>query len=210
MIRRVPVLPTLIVLVAVGIMVRLGFWQLDRLGQKEALLAQYSANVSNLDLVDFPVASSRAAALVLYRRSQITCRFTSGWEAVAGTNSNGQSGWAHVVLCDIAADRTAHVVIGWSNNPARPDWRGGRVSGVISPGGPAGARLVADPPLAGLKAMARPNPANIPNNHLSYAVQWFLFALTALVIYVLALRKRLNPPRNGVVPRRGGGVPPLD
>ncbi|HNJ47416.1 MAG TPA: SURF1 family protein, partial [Novosphingobium sp.] len=32
---------------------------------------------------------------------------------------------------------------------------------------------------------------DIPNNHLSYAVQWFLFAATALVIYGLALRKRL-------------------
>jgi len=29
-----------------------------------------------------------------------------------------------------------------------------------------------------------------PNNHLSYAIQWFFFAATALVIYVLALRKR--------------------
>ena len=32
----------------------------------------------------------------------------------------------------------------------------------------------------------------MPNNHLAYAVQWFLFALTALVIYAIALRKRLK------------------
>jgi surfeit locus 1 family protein len=69
------------------------------------------------------------------------------------------------------------------------------VTGVISPGGPAGARLVADPPLAGLEANAKPDPSNIPNNHLAYAVQWFFFALTALVIYALALRKRLAAPR---------------
>jgi surfeit locus 1 family protein len=30
----------------------------------------------------------------------------------------------------------------------------------------------------------------LPNNHLMYAGQWFFFALTALVIYVLALRKK--------------------
>jgi surfeit locus 1 family protein len=30
----------------------------------------------------------------------------------------------------------------------------------------------------------------VPNNHLSYAIQWFFFATTAVVIYVLALRKR--------------------
>ena len=53
--------------------------------------------------------------------------------------------------------------------------------------------MIADPPLAGLEANARPDPASIPNNHLSYAIQWFLFALTALVIYAIALRKRLRP-----------------
>ena len=64
--------------------------------------------------------------------------------------------------------------------------------GVVAPG----PRLVADPPLAGLQANARPDPSDIPNNHLSYAVQWFLFAATALVIYAIALRKRLaaKPP----------------
>ncbi|NBO00626.1 MAG: hypothetical protein EBV21_04095 [Betaproteobacteria bacterium] len=33
--------------------------------------------------------------------------------------------------------------------------------------------------------------SDLPNNHLSYAVQWFLFAFVALVIYALAVRKRL-------------------
>jgi cytochrome oxidase assembly protein ShyY1 len=62
------------------------------------------------------------------------------------------------------------------------------VVGTIAPG----PRLVADPPLAGLEANERPDPSEIPNNHLSYAVQWFLFALTALVIYAVALRRRLR------------------
>jgi surfeit locus 1 family protein len=61
---------------------------------------------------------------------------------------------------------------------------------------------VADPPLAGLAANARPDPADIPNNHWSYAVQWFLFAGTALVIYALALRKRLRWA--GFAPIRAG------
>ena len=43
MLRRLPVIPTLIVLIAVAVMVRLGFWQLDRLHQKEALLERYQA-----------------------------------------------------------------------------------------------------------------------------------------------------------------------
>ena len=52
--------------------------------------------------------------------------------------------------------------------------------------------LVADQPAAPLRASARPTPDTIPNNHRAYAVQWFLFAMAALVIYVLALRERLR------------------
>ena len=79
------------------------------------------------------------------------------------------------------------MVLGWSQSPANTAWTGGKVTGWIAPG----PRLVADPPLAGLQPNMRPDPANVPNNHLSYAAQWFLFALVALVIYGLALRKRL-------------------
>jgi hypothetical protein len=82
------------------------------------------------------------------------------------------------------------VVLGWSRLPmAAGGWSGGEVRGVIAPG----PRLVASPPLAGLEANAMPDPADIPNNHFAYAVQWFVFAATALVIYGLALRKRRTP-----------------
>jgi len=78
-------------------------------------------------------------------------------------------------------------VLGWSRLPtAAGGWSGGEVHGVIAPG----PRLVASPPLAGLDANAVPDPADIPNNHFAYAIQWFVFAATALVIYALALRKR--------------------
>ena len=67
--------------------------------------------------------------------------------------------------------------------------------GSSNPPTSAGARetkwhIVADPPLAGLIANARPDPRDIPNNHWSYAIQWFAFAATALIIYALALRRR--------------------
>jgi cytochrome oxidase assembly protein ShyY1 len=101
---------------------------------------------------------------------------------------------AHVADCLLTGGGKARVVLGWSRDPAPAQWRGGEVMGVIAPG----PRLIADPPLAGLAPSARPDPADIPNNHLSYAVQWFLFAATALVIYALALRKRLA----GEAPRR--------
>ena len=51
---------------------------------------------------------------------------------------------------------------------------------------------IADQAAAGLRPSARPSPDTVPNNHVSYAVQWFLFAAAAVIIYTLAVRKRLK------------------
>ena len=80
---------------------------------------------------------------------------------------------------------------GWSANPrTKPQWTGGPVDGVIAPDKANRMRLVSAAGLGGLKASAPPSPEMIPNNHRSYAVQWFAFAAIALVIYILALSKR--------------------
>jgi cytochrome oxidase assembly protein ShyY1 len=85
------------------------------------------------------------------------------------------------------------VEVGWSKNPnATVNWPGGLVSGIIAPDRKTRMRLVAATSPPGLAPSAPPSIDQIPNNHRSYAVQWFLFALIALVIYVLALRKRLG------------------
>lgn len=84
------------------------------------------------------------------------------------------------------------VVLGWSKNPsAKTNWNGGLVSGIIAPDSRSRMRLVAATPAPGLEANAPPSLSAIPNNHRSYALQWFLFALMALVIYGLAVRQRL-------------------
>jgi cytochrome oxidase assembly protein ShyY1 len=64
------------------------------------------------------------------------------------------------------------------------------VTGVIAPDSVSRMRHVAAEPGPGLMASAVPSPDSIPNNHLSYAIQWFLFAAAAALIYVLALRLR--------------------
>lgn len=180
--RRIPIFATLVVAAAIATMIWLGFWQLDRLEQKEALIARYAQ------------AQGTAAALPalptdplnnLYRRTTFTCSQVTGWNAIAGRNAADDTGYIHIARCP-----AAEVVIGWSQGPTQPEWAGGAITGTIAPGGIAGWRIVADPPQAGLQANARPDPANIPNNHLAYAVQWFLFAGVALVIYILALRRR--------------------
>lgn len=185
--RRLPVLPTLLVLAAVAVMIRLGIWQLDRAREKEALLARYAmASAMSAD-VPFP-QGEKAAAPLLYRHTRVDCRQVTGVSAIAGRSAAGESGLAHVADCVLADGGKARVVLGWSRDPKPTQWQGGEAMGVVAPG----PRLVADPPLADLAANARPDPAEVPNNHLAYAVQWFLFAATALVIYVLAIRKRLR------------------
>ena len=64
------------------------------------------------------------------------------------------------------------------------------MSGIIAPDSVSRMRLVSTTPGPGLAASALPSPDSIPNNHLNYAIQWFLFAAIAGVIYVLALKRR--------------------
>ncbi len=190
MIRRIPIVPTLVVLIAVGIMIQLGFWQLDRRAWKEGLIARYSAAERFSSELAWP--SDRAGInAALFRHSSLDCRATAESAAIAGRNFKGELGWAHLMRCTLPTGASAEVVLGWSRDPQPRRWAGGLVSGLIAPGGKQGARLLADPPLAGLEASARPDPKDLPNNHLAYAVQWFLFAGVALLIYGLALRKRL-------------------
>ena len=200
MLKRIPVIPTLIVLIAVGIMVRLGVWQLDRMHQKVALLERYAAAATfSSDVQPEQFGGDRDA--ILYRHTAFTCNAIGARSAIAGLSATGESGIAHTVQCQasrsIGVDGKTFpvtVTLGWSSNPAQPTWTGGPVAGTIAPMGKTAVRVVADPPLAGLAANDRPDPANLPNNHWSYAIQWFAFALTALAIYGLALRKRLAAP----------------
>lgn len=187
---RIPLLPTILVIAAIGTMIALGFWQLQRLAWKEALIARY-AHAQDLPAVAWPRdPADRADAL--YRRSSVSCErvITSG--AVAGRNAKGDSGWAQTARCAIGGGGNADIVLGWSSDPALHAFTAGEIVGRIGPAARDGVRLIADPPLAGLAANALPDPRDLPNNHLAYAVQWFLFAATAAVIYILALRKRLR------------------
>jgi surfeit locus 1 family protein len=178
--RRVPIIPTIIVAAAVATMIALGIWQLGRRAEKEALIARYEAAAGAGDPVVFPTEGEGEA--LLFRRSRIDCQSVTRIEAVSGTSATGQKGWVQRATC------TSGVIVdlGYSRDLAKPDFSGGEVTGIIAPG----PRLVVDPPLAGLQPMAKPDPGDLPNNHLAYAGQWFFFALTALVIYVLAIRRR--------------------
>lgn len=193
MIRRIPVVSTLVVLAAVATMIGLGVWQLQRMAWKETLLERYSSALAKDDPVAFPTDPDAYPA-AYFRRASVTCATTTKWDAMAGRSADGEAGWVHIAHCFTASGAPAAVQLGWSRDPAPVTYGGGAAVGRIAPYG-AAVKLVADPPLAGLAANAAPDPRELPNNHFAYAMQWFFFAATALVIYGLALRRRLARAR---------------
>ena len=190
--RRLPLIPTLLVAAAVATMIGLGIWQIARAGEKQAMLARYAA-AQGLPEIAFPTIPMTGEP-PLYRRASGLCIRVVGWNATAGEDRKGESGYSHFASCSTGAEGPGMVVdAGWSKDPnAKSSWTGGEVSGVIGPDRKARLRLVSGDGLGGLAASAPPSPASIPNNHLFYAAQWFFFAVAALVIYVLAWRKRLK------------------
>lgn len=201
--RRIPIGTTVFVVIAAGLMVWLGVWQIHRLHWKEALLARYAAN-EHMPPIALPIGSHDDK--LLFRHATAFCLKPVSWSSSGGRDQAGAMGFRQIAHCATGAEGPGFMVqIGIASDPAtRPQWKGGEVSGFIthapdprplivvalSKAPPPPLMLVTDKPGAGLKANAGPDLSAIPNNHFAYAVQWFLFALIAVVIYVLALRKR--------------------
>ena len=189
---RVPVLATLLVALAVATMIGLGIWQISRAYWKDQLIAQYSA-AEKLSPIAFPT-TAMTRELPLFRWATAYCLKPVAHRAVAGENRQGEAGYAHIVQCATGAEGPGMAVeIGWSKDPnAKFQWAGGPVSGMIAPDRQQRLRLVAASAPPGLQPSALPSLDSIPNNHRFYAVQWFLCAAIALIIYILALRKRFR------------------
>ena len=123
---RVPVIPTIVVAVAVAAMIGLGLWQLlDRLPKKEAFLAQLAANPGKPAVV-FPIVPDDR---LLFRHSSVECRDPAG-QQIAGA---GGAGYRVIVRCRTAANGPAVAVqLGTTRDP-NPTiaWHGGRVGGYV-------------------------------------------------------------------------------
>ena len=196
--KRLPLVPTLVVALACAAMIALGLWQLlDRLPKKEAFIAQIQANPSKPAIV-FPRFPDDA---VLFRRSSGFCLQPVSQTLVGA----GAKGYRVIVRCRTGAEGPGITVqLGTTRDPrAKVAWPGGKVAGYISHAPdsqsliaslvaprPHELMLVLATPPAGLAANGAPDIGSIPNNHLAYAGQWFFFAAIAAVIYALALRRR--------------------
>ena len=185
MTRRVPIIPTLFVAAAVAAMVALGVWQLRRAEWKAALLARYERAQAMSSNVPWPRTDAELERSA-FRWSQFDCQRVLAIRTTVATSADGEKGVAQIARCAIDGGGEAEVALGWSGPTGQVRWEGGEVSGII---GARGVLHTAQVP-QGLKPLAPPDPNEVPNNHLMYAGQWFFFALTALVIYVLALRRK--------------------
>ena len=189
--KRVPIIPTIVVAVAVAVMIGLGIWQLDRAQWKDELIERYS-EAPKLPPIAYPTAPGMAEPPPLFRWATGFCLRPVSRSAVAGSNRQGEPGYVHIVQCATGAEGPGMAVqLGWSKDPkAKFDWPGGPVTGVIAPDRQQRIRLVAASAPPGLEPSAMPSLEAIPRNHRMYAITWFAFALIAILIYVLALRRR--------------------
>ncbi|MGQ0659437.1 SURF1 family cytochrome oxidase biogenesis protein [Sphingosinicella sp.] len=199
--RRPPLIPTLVVAGAVAVMIGLGIWQLERAAWKERLLADYAAAAA-LPALDLDPLLTRDAPVppLAFRRALVSCRSEALAPVLRGGRSRaGQSGYVSLVPCRPGASGLAGRLLvnaGWSALPDQ-DRRlslGGIVAGTLGadlPGEPL--ILTAATPAPPLAASAPASIEDVPNNHRLYAAQWFFFAGLAVLIYVLALRRRRAP-----------------
>lgn len=195
---KLPPVATAVVTLAVAAMIALGLWQLlDRLPKKQAFLAQLAANPSKPEMA-FPRGNDDT---LLFRRVRGFCLQPLGITRAGA----GSSGYRLIATCRTGAEGPGMMVqLGKTRDPKfLPVWKGGAVSGYLSHAPDSRPliatlfdkrakplMLVADTPAVGLSPNGAPDLAAVPNNHLAYAVQWFVFAGVASIIYLLALRRR--------------------
>lgn len=213
--RSVPLLPTLLVAALVAVLAGLGVWQLQRREWKADLIAQLEAaqTLPLLEPIDFQRAMQGEAS-VQYRRAELPCSpgKVLPYDLKGGSSIGGKSGYLVLVSCrpyrqppDIVA------VAGWTK---RAD--AGRTDIIVDtifkglvierPYGDAPGRpqfmLIPDTAVPPLLPSRMPTPADLPDNHLSYAGQWFGLALVLVAIYAIWLRRRLRGETVAVAPPR--------
>lgn len=237
---------TLLVLMAVAVMVRLGVWQLDQLGQRRAqnalILQNASAPVLDLNRAliqgktDWKSQAFRLAeASGVYLHEEEILLLNQVWEGQPGYHLVTPlriSGTDAVILVDRGwiplnqADEAARAVYHLNGevrlqgrlmpSQAEPRWGGGG-----DPQIPEGGRLPAwkwlnveriSQQVSGnvlpvyLLELSENATLTLPyradtsievseGSHLSYALQWFSFALILLIGYPFYVRKQLSQPR---------------
>jgi surfeit locus 1 family protein len=226
---------------AFGLLVWLGTWQVQRLQWKEDLIGRLAAQAA-AEPVPLAEVEARAAAGddVEFMRATATGRFVHDNELFVFTTVDGEMGWKLVTPLEmgdtaVLVDR-GFIPYDLRLPSARPESRPDgtvTVTGVVRPQESAQALFVPDndvdaniwhwwalPAMAEaagveraspfiLQAEARPpatgpapawprastpDPADIPNNHLGYAITWFGLAAMLVIVNGLYLLRRRRAP----------------
>lgn len=203
--KRSVLFPTLLTFVMLTTLVSLGIWQLQRRAWKHELVRTLAAaqNLPVLEPVDYFKAMTGETS-IQYRRAELPCSpgTVLPYDLKGGSSAGGVSGYLVLVSCrpnrkppDIVA------VAGWTRRPdaaqvpIRVDtmFRGliierpyGRVAGRPQ------FMLIPDSAVPPLQRSRLPSPGDLPDNHLSYAFQWFGLAVVLAAIYGIWLRRRLR------------------
>jgi cytochrome oxidase assembly protein ShyY1 len=199
--KRLPLIPTIIVAAAVATMIGLGVWQLQRAEWKERLLADLD-RAATLPAVDLDPLLDGEGPLppLAFRRALVSCQADNVAPDVrTGRSARDAVGQVYLVPCRPGAEGLAGRLVinaGWAPrfDAASRLSLSGIVAGHLGPVDEDGPIVLtaatAVPPLA----PSQPTRIeNIPNNHRLYAFQWFFFAAAAALIYLLALRRRNAP-----------------
>jgi surfeit locus 1 family protein len=206
-VKNWPLIPTILVVLAVATMLGLGIWQLQRKQHHEILLEKVSRNAAKPP-ISYPELGPVSAS-ALQRKSSITCLRVVQWREDTGKDNAGKAGTRYLAECVTGVEGPgALIAAGVADLPnLSVDWNGGQVSGVITEepdrqsmlaklSGPKVVlrpMLVSSQGLGGLRTAAQPSLDKLREritSNLLYAIQWFIFAFAAAVIFVLAVRKR--------------------
>lgn len=190
--RGFPFIPTLILLIAVPGMIAAGIWQLQRMQWKEALLSDLRT-ASELPLTDLETAPIPDGFGFRKVRLALECGAQEP-RLQAGRNNRGQSGYTAIVECS-AGGEPLLVNMGWLSRPEilpsiSAPALSGDIEGVLVEMTASSAQWMLYPfsALPPLEPAAAPTAETMPNNHLSYAMQWFGFAAILSLIYALYVR----------------------
>ena len=198
--KGVPVGATLLTLVAVPLLIALGIWQLDRREWKHALIVQLERAPRLPPVAPREFFESFVGEKSLqFRRATVDCRpgRVAPYDLKGGTSASGEGGFLVLVACRATPAPDLVVVAGWTLRPDAVktlDVDTSFTGTVIErPYGDAKGRprfmLIPREAVPPLVPSRIPVPDDLPDNHLSYALQWFSFAATLAVIYALYVRK---------------------
>ena len=201
--KRLPLGATILTLLMIPALIALGVWQLERRAWKHALIARLEAAKSLPPVTphDYYRAMIGLADLQ-YRHAEVDCRpgKVAPYDVKGGTSADDQGGFLVLVDCNDPARHARPdlvVVAGWTLRPATVTSLDldTRFAGTLieHPYGTAPGRpqfmLIPATAAPGLLPSRIPVPDDLPDNHLSYALQWFAFAATLAVIYALYVRQ---------------------